>query len=101
MVDTLYPPPYETEADVFPTKEVAEVANAIVTACLAERIPTLGSALVGPREVMGVVLWRKETGVRIGAINGTLLRMNGSNVALKPSPISLVTGGPSGGIEIA
>lgn len=76
----------ESEEDVFPMGDVVFIGRSIVLTCLigeAGAEDTLGSNVVGPREVVEVTLRKKEVKSAVGGIldllNGTLLSLNGAD----------------------
>ena len=79
IVDTLH----EGEDDTFPASLVAEQAENIVKKCMEQGIDgveTVGAVAVGPKQVLSVVLMRRQT--MRGSVGGDFLELNMTNVTL-------------------
>lgn len=83
---------YDDIQDTFPTRLIAEAAEAIVQKCMIDGTETLGAVTVGPKRVIAVSLskrwWERGRNGRLGLLNVTnarLLRLGshtGLNTAL-------------------
>lgn len=83
---------FDDSQDTFPTRLIAEAAEAIVQKCMIDGAETLGAVAVGPKRVVGVFLTKRwwERGYRdgrLGLLNVTSARLlrPGSHTWLNPA----------------
>lgn len=83
---------YDDSQDTFPTRLIAEAAEAIVQKCMIDGTETLGAVTVGPKRVVAVFLtkrWWERGGRdgRLGLLNVTNARLlrPGSHTWLNPA----------------